>query len=107
MTIHETETITGRAWTCALGGLHRPLPLRGCVHHVWPQGAGGPDTPDNRVDCCETHHANQHEIMWALAHGRPAPKCGRSELALARRGVAAWVAAGHTIGTDVPTAFLG
>ena len=101
------STITGRSWTCALGGLHRPVPLRGAVHHVWPRGAGGPDVAENRVDCCETHHANQHVIMWELAHGRPAPKCGRAELALAQRGVAAWVAAGGVVGKNVPTGFMG
>ena len=63
--------------------------------------------PGNRFDLCETHHANQHSIMWELAHGRPAPKCGRTELAMARAGVAAWVAAGGVIGQSVPTAFLG
>ena len=101
------STITGRSWTCALGGLHRPVPLRGAVHRVWPRGAGGPDVAENRVDVCETHHANQHVIMWELAHGRPAPKCGRAELALAQRGLAAWVAAGGVVGKNVPTGFMG
>ena len=65
-------------WTCYLGGVHRPAPLRGAVHHRFPQGAGGPDVPANRFTVCETHHANQHVIMWELAHGRPAPKCSRN-----------------------------
>lgn len=100
--------ITGRAWTCALHKDHGSArPLRGCVHHVWPHGAGGPDAPGNRVDVCETGHQNVHLTMWELAHGRPAPGCSRTELAMARRGVAAWVAAGGVIGGDVPRGFLG
>ena len=108
MSLHEAERITGRTWTCALHKDHgSAVPLRGAVHHVWPRGAGGPDVAGNRVDLCETGHSNTHAVMWELAHGRPAPKCARSELALAQRGVAEWVAAGGVVGVDVPTAFMG
>lgn len=105
--IHR-QGIVGRTWTCTLHGSHGTArPLRGAVHHVWPLGAGGPDVAENRIDVCETGHANLHLIMWELAHGRPAPKCARSELAYAKRGVAEWLTAGGVIGVNVPEAFLG
>lgn len=107
MLTEHPETIVG-PWTCALHVDHGTArPLRGAVHHVLPQGAGGPDVASNRVTVCETGHANLHAVMWELAHGRPAPKCSRTELVLAHRGVDAWVAAGGVIGQDVPQAFLG
>ncbi len=88
-------TLTPGTWTCALHKDHGSArPIRGAVHHVWPVGAGGPDTAANRVTICSNGHDAVHATMWELVNGRPPPRCARSELALARQGVAAWLAAG-------------
>lgn len=86
----------GGAWECALHKSHGTAkPLRGAVHHVWPRGAGGPDTPANRVTVCETGHANLHDLMWRLVNGHDITGLGaRTERAYALRGVAEWTAAG-------------
>jgi hypothetical protein len=90
----EHQAIIG-AWTCALHKSHGTAkPLRGCVHHIQPIGAGGADVDTNRIQCCETGHANVHHLMWALVNGDPTPKSARTELAMAKRGVKAWEAAG-------------
>lgn len=89
-------TLAPGTWTCALHRDHGSArPIRGAVHHVWPQGAGGPDIPANRVTICESGHGNVHAVMWALVNGRPPPRCARTELAMARQGVAEWRAAGE------------
>lgn len=94
------EAITG-PWTCALHKDHGSArPIRGAVHHVWPRGAGGPDVATNRVTICETGHANVHAIMWEIVNSRPAPKCARTELAMAKSGIAQWVAAGKPGSTN-------
>ena len=98
-------------WTCALHPGPRDhgkaKPLRGAVHHVLPLGAGGQDVAANRVTICSNGHDAAHAVMWELANGRTPPACAPSELALAHRGVDAWVAAGGVIGQHVPLAFLG
>lgn len=41
---------------------HRELvPLE--VHHVWPSGHGGPDTPGNRVKLCSNAHGAVHDLL--------------------------------------------
>lgn len=42
---------------------HRPPSLVNQIHHIWPLGAGGPDTPDNRVVICATGHCNVHNLI--------------------------------------------
>lgn len=111
VTTHSPLGLAPGTWTCTLHpaktahGAARPV--RGVVHHVWPRGAGGPDVPGNRVVICANGHDAVHAVMWELANGRPAPSCARSELALARRGVAEWVAAGGVVGVGAPAAFNG
>lgn len=88
-------TLTPGTWTCELHRDHGTAkPIRGAVHHVWPRGAGGPDTPDNKVTICSNGHDAVHAVMWALVNGDVVPRCARSEMALARRGVGMWEAAG-------------
>lgn len=87
-------TLTPGTWVCALHKFHGTArPLRGAVHHVWPEGAGGPDTAANRVTICSNGHDAVHAVMWAMVNGDSLPKCARSELAMARLGVGMWQAA--------------
>lgn len=85
-------------WTCVLHPAKTShgsaKPLRGCVHHVWPRGAGGPDIAANRITICETGHSNLHTIMWAMVNDRPVPECTRLELHYATLGVQQWIDAG-------------
>lgn len=94
-----TEPAFGLApgtWTCALHRDHGTArPIRGQIHHIWPRGAGGPDVPGNRAEVCPTGHANVHAVMWALVQGLPVPRCSRTELAMAKDGVARWETAGR------------
>jgi len=55
---------------------------------------GGPDTAANRMAVCPTGHANIHAAIRDLIAGRK-PHGARSEVRLARSGVASWVAAGR------------
>lgn len=80
---------------CQVHGSHRPPVLETQVHHVQPIYLMGPDTPDNKVRICGTGHESVHVLIRALVAGRPLPKAGRADLALARRGYDAWVAAGR------------
>lgn len=83
-------------WTCALHVTHgAAVSRRGAVHHIQPQGAGGPDVPENRITICETGHANLHDLMWKLVNDQPLGKTNRKELVFAKQGVAAWEAAGR------------
>lgn len=43
------------------------------IHHIWPKGAGGPDTPENMVNRCPTTHDNIHivERLWRRHKGKP------------------------------------
>jgi len=50
---------------------HRPHPLELNLHHVWPLGMGGPDTPDNLVPLCPTTHTNVHELLRHLMRYGP------------------------------------
>jgi hypothetical protein len=88
-------TLAPGTWTCELHVNHGSAkPIRGVVHHVQPRGAGGPDTEANKVHICSNGHDAVHAVMWELVNDRPAPHCAKTELAMARRGIAAWVAAG-------------
>jgi hypothetical protein len=88
-------TLTPGTWDCVLHKDHGSArPVRGAVHHVWPAGAGGPDVASNRVTICSNGHDAVHAVMWAMVQGQPLPSCSRTELAMAHRGVAEWVAAG-------------
>jgi hypothetical protein len=95
VTMTHPAHLTPGTWTCALHRNHGSArPIRGAVHHVWPQAAGGPDTPTNRVHICSNGHDAVHAVMWAIVNNHPLPRCSRTELAMAKRGVAEWETAG-------------
>lgn len=58
---------------CACVVTHSPVPADVHIHHVVPLYAGGPDTPENRVNLCPTTHANVHALLraWERAQGEP------------------------------------
>ena len=100
-----TADLAPGAWACVLHKDHGTArPIRGHVHHIHPQGAGGPDVPANRATVCANGHDAVHAVMWAIVEGLPVPACSRKELAMARDGVARWEAAGRPGSTR---AFLG
>jgi hypothetical protein len=87
---------------CRVHSRHTPRPLVTVVHHIQPQGMGGPDEPGNTVDCCDSGHRNIHTLMGELVtadtKGGPVPVLTRGtkeEQRLAIDGYARWVAAGR------------
>lgn len=58
-----TRPVGDHAPACTVHGEHRPRPWDVEVHHVWPLGMGGPDTPRNRVPICPTGHTNVHALL--------------------------------------------
>lgn len=96
----------GKATTCAASGSHSPEPLRFVWHHIQPQEAGGPTTPENTAQLCDGCHYSVHRLLWllrctalgqSLTAGQQAeldhpPR--RAQLELAQRGFAACQAAG-------------
>lgn len=89
------STLQPGTWSCELHVDHGTArPIRGAVHHVWPLGAGGPNEAANRVEICSNGHDAVHAVMWAIVNDLPIPRCARAELGMAKRGVAAWEAAG-------------
>lgn len=80
--------------SCHVHGSHRPAVITTHTHHIQPLGMGGPNVAANKVEICPTGHANTHAALAAIVFGKPVPKVARAELELARRGYAAWVAAG-------------
>lgn len=77
---------------CAVHLTHSPRDHVPEVHHIWPQGMGGPDTARNRVSICATGHNNVHHLLalWVKTGGEPPWSVRRSytpaERALAERG---------------------
>lgn len=83
---------------CVASGSHSPVPLRFVWHHIQPQEAGGPTVATNLASLCDTCHYSIHRLMWHMARGMdlgPVPRL--AQLALARQGYEACVAAG-TVG---------
>lgn len=93
MTDHGAARLAGDQ--CEIHRYHWPPVLETEVHHVWPQGMGGPDVAENRVRICPQGHTNIHVVLRALARGRAAPKATRRERQLAVRGLLAWQNAGR------------
>jgi len=85
----------GTADHCQISKTHRPEPLRFVWHHVMPHEAGGPTTPENLAQLCDSCHYSTHRLLWHLAKGLdlgPVPR--QAQLRLARRGYAACQRAG-------------
>jgi len=40
------------------------------MHHIWPLGSHGPDTPDNKVKVCPNAHSDIHYLMERLFRGK-------------------------------------
>jgi hypothetical protein len=62
---------SGQSCTCVSD--HNPEPRELNRHHIWPKGAGGPDTPENLVWLCPTSHVNVHDLEreWVRYEGEP------------------------------------
>lgn len=74
---------------------HRPRPLRLVLHHVWPLGMGGPDTPDNWIVTCDTGHYNMHRLLGDLLRSQTMRTYGTdNERAMALRAYRKWIEAG-------------
>jgi hypothetical protein len=80
---------------CAVHRHRSWVPLE--VHHVWPLGMGGPDTPGNKISLCADGHGEVHGFLDLLVRGRgsvpwlKAIRYGRKVRALARRGYEQWL----------------
>ena len=84
-----------KAITCVASGSHEPVPLRYVWHHVQPAEAGGQTTMSNLIEVCDSCHYSIHRLLWHLARNLdvgPVPR--RAQLAFAREGYEACVAAG-------------
>ncbi len=51
---------------CQVHRVHVPRCYDVDLHHVWPLGEGGPETPENTVRICPTGHRNVHELLRLL-----------------------------------------
>jgi hypothetical protein len=47
--------------TCAAHRHREDVPIE--VHHIWPLGAGGPDTRANRIALCANAHGSVHFLL--------------------------------------------
>lgn len=55
---------------CVVHGDHHPRMASGDLHHIWPEGMGGPDIPENWVFLCPTGHRNVHSLLaWFIRSG--------------------------------------
>jgi hypothetical protein len=59
--------------TCSLHAYHSPEVVSFDVHHIWPQGEGGPDVPSNRAIVCPTGHRNVHTLIRLMLLYGPEP----------------------------------
>lgn len=85
---HEPHlTLAGNS--CTVHGYHWPRPARTVRHHKHPVEYGGPTTPANLVNVCDTGHYNIHAWIEAALRGKPLPKVTKRELEIARVGLAA------------------
>lgn len=63
---------------CSCVKNHHPEPKRLNVHHIWPQGHGGPTVPDNLITICPNTHNNVHELLdHMLRHNGEMPDGGK------------------------------
>jgi len=96
MTVLAQTTMLGvRATKCVASKAHSPTPLRFVWHHVQPHEAGGPTTPANLIELCDSCHYSIHRLLWEMAQNLPLEKPPRAaQLAFARKGYDACAAAG-------------
>lgn len=75
-----------RGTNCAAHKHTHLVPIE--VHHIWPTGYHGPDTPENKVPICANAHSDIHYLMNALLRGRKVNKreYGPRVRELAQRG---------------------
>lgn len=58
---------------CGCVKKHTPIPRELHRHHVWPEGAGGPNIRSNLRWLCPTTHSNVHKLWreYEKAKGTP------------------------------------
>ena len=93
----ESFLVMPKATLCIVTTAHAPISLRYVWHHVQPLEAGGPNTPANQVALCDSCHYSIHHLMWQMAKGLPLSKARKTQVAIAKTGYDACVAAG-TVG---------
>lgn len=84
----------GRAVSCQGYGTHRPVPLRFVWHHILPQVCGGKTVAANLASLCDSCHYSIHILLWQMANKVPLSKGTKAQLAFAKQGYDAAVAAG-------------
>lgn len=94
MDAHEYLPRVGRATGCIVAVHHFPKPLRFVWHHILPQVCGGLSVPANCAAVCDSCHYSVHILLYSLAQGATIKPGSRVQVALARHGYAAAVAAG-------------
>ncbi len=69
----EQRTLDGERGSCDCVARHSPAPHVLHLHHLWPLGDGGPDTPENLVVLCPSAHENFHRLWRAYKRyeGKP------------------------------------
>ena len=69
------------------------------VHHIWPRGYHGPDTPDNKIKICSNAHSDIHYMMEALLRGKKIDlrEFGPGVRKYARRGYEEVIAYGESL----------
>jgi hypothetical protein len=86
MEAHRLESVPkamGRR--CAVHTHLHLVPLND--HHIWPKGAGGPDTSDNLVTLCMNGHGSVHDLLSKMLRG-PVPWSVRRRYGLRVRRLA-------------------
>jgi hypothetical protein len=70
----QINILTDPAAYCPCVTTHTPKVVVFHQHHVWPTGAGGPDTPENLLLLCPTGHATVHKLLAQYEkYGGPPP----------------------------------
>lgn len=99
MTAPQLVTASAALHPCRCVKSHSPKVNRTQIHHIWPQGMGGPDTAANKIPLCPTTHSEVHLVMEAFDRaGRVTPRkggWGQYAYDLAVRGWSEWDKAGR------------
>jgi HNH endonuclease len=70
---HLPRTVDPGLAPCLCVTRHAPRARRHHVHHVWPLGEGGPNTPGNLVPLCPTSHEDVHVLLDLYREARKVP----------------------------------